>query len=230
MVKRWTIFVHLEFLFFDFSFHEKDSPIQKILIENLSKYLLRKSYITNVLIGKFSLKFFKFFNIFFLLKDDLKQCFEGSNLSPTLLSTLVEQISRAIKECYHATPDGLLNLLFVGCDHHQVRQDESFIFENFEENVSKDKTPFELSFRLQRAFITCRKDLCSNLFVAEIGSEQDIDDKLTWSPSGTIRKFISFRSFLHTEVQSVDKGKTTTEGIASKDSLVSLIEEFWLGL
>jgi hypothetical protein len=35
-----------------FSFHEKDSESQRIVIENLSKYLLRKTYITNILIGK----------------------------------------------------------------------------------------------------------------------------------------------------------------------------------
>ena len=34
------------------SFHEKDSESQRIVIENLSKYLLRKSYLTNVLIGE----------------------------------------------------------------------------------------------------------------------------------------------------------------------------------
>ncbi|CAF4994545.1 unnamed protein product, partial [Rotaria sp. Silwood1] len=39
------------------SFHEKDSESQRIVIENLSKYLLRKTYITNILI------------------DDLKKCF-----------------------------------------------------------------------------------------------------------------------------------------------------------
>ena len=35
-----------------FSFHEKDTESQRIVIENLSKYLLRKSYLTNILIGK----------------------------------------------------------------------------------------------------------------------------------------------------------------------------------
>ena len=34
------------------SFHEKESESQRIVIENLSKYLLRKAYITNILIGK----------------------------------------------------------------------------------------------------------------------------------------------------------------------------------
>jgi hypothetical protein len=34
------------------SFHENDTESQRIVIENLSKYLLRKSNLTNILIGR----------------------------------------------------------------------------------------------------------------------------------------------------------------------------------
>ncbi|CAF1270168.1 unnamed protein product [Adineta steineri] len=81
------------------SFHEKDSEAQRIVIANLAKYLLRKTYITNILI------------------DDLKKCFDTQMISPQFLCVLVDQISLAIKECYHATSDSLLNLLFTGCNH-----------------------------------------------------------------------------------------------------------------
>ena len=53
--------------------------------------------------------------------DDLKQCFDSSMISNQRLHLLVEQISQAIKECYHVTPDALLNLLFAGCNHSLVR-------------------------------------------------------------------------------------------------------------
>jgi hypothetical protein len=43
-------------------------------------------------------------------------------ISPQLLTILVDQISLAIKECYHASPDSLLNLLFTGCNHSTVRE------------------------------------------------------------------------------------------------------------
>lgn len=81
------------------SFHENDTESQRIVIENLSKYLLRKTYITNILI------------------DDLNKCFDSNQMSSPLLTTLVEQISLAIKECYHATPDSLLQLLFNNSNH-----------------------------------------------------------------------------------------------------------------
>ncbi|UJR22782.1 hypothetical protein I4U23_025814 [Adineta vaga] len=81
------------------SFHEKDSESQRIIIENLSKYLLRKIDITNILI------------------DDLKKCFDSQLISSQLLCVLVDQISLAIKECYHAAPDSLLNLLITGSNH-----------------------------------------------------------------------------------------------------------------
>ncbi|CAM4764385.1 unnamed protein product [Rotaria magnacalcarata] len=81
------------------SFHEKDSESQRIAIENLSKYLLRKTYITNILI------------------DDFKKCFEFQMISSHLLIVLVDQLSLAIKECYHAAPDSLLHLLLTGCNH-----------------------------------------------------------------------------------------------------------------
>jgi hypothetical protein len=42
-------------------------------------------------------------------------------ISSHLLNILVDQISLAIKECYHATPDSLLNLLLNGCNHLIVR-------------------------------------------------------------------------------------------------------------
>ncbi|CAF2683209.1 unnamed protein product [Rotaria sp. Silwood2] len=81
------------------SFHEKDSESQRIVIENISKYLLRKTYITNILI------------------DDLKKCFDSHMISSPLLNVLVDQISLAIKECYHAAPNSLLDLLLTGCNH-----------------------------------------------------------------------------------------------------------------
>ncbi|CAF0959671.1 unnamed protein product [Rotaria sordida] len=81
------------------SFHEKDSESQRIVIENLSKYLLRKTYITNILI------------------DDLKKCFDSHMISSQLLTVLVDQISLAIKECYHVAPNSLLDLLLTGCNH-----------------------------------------------------------------------------------------------------------------
>lgn len=56
--------------------------------------------------------------------DDLKQCFDSSMISNQRLHLLVEQISQAIKECYHVTPDALLNLLFIGCNHSIVRVKE----------------------------------------------------------------------------------------------------------
>jgi hypothetical protein len=52
--------------------------------------------------------------------DDLKQCFDSSMISNQRLHLLVEQISLSIKECYHVTPDALLNLLLTGCNHSIV--------------------------------------------------------------------------------------------------------------
>ncbi|CAF5195116.1 unnamed protein product [Rotaria magnacalcarata] len=38
-------------------------------------------------------------------------------ISSHLLIVLVDQLSLAIKECYHAAPDSLLHLLLTGCNH-----------------------------------------------------------------------------------------------------------------
>lgn len=103
-----------------FSFHEKESESQRIVIENLSKYLLRKTYITNVLIGKSANVLCTLFPSVSIL-DDLQKCFDSHLISPSLLTVLVDQISLAIKECYHAAPDSLLQLLFNGCNHSTVR-------------------------------------------------------------------------------------------------------------
>ncbi|CAF0889004.1 unnamed protein product [Adineta ricciae] len=81
------------------SFHEKDTESQRIVVENLSRYLLRKANITNILI------------------DDLSKCFDSNTISSPLLCVLVDQISLAIKECYHAAPDSLLNLLVIASNH-----------------------------------------------------------------------------------------------------------------
>jgi hypothetical protein len=51
--------VHKKTLLKYFSFHEKDTESQRIVIENLSKYLLRKNYINNILIGKAQKPFFQ---------------------------------------------------------------------------------------------------------------------------------------------------------------------------
>ena len=104
--------------FFSFSFHEKDSESPQIVIENLSKYLLRKNYITNILIGNYKRKLLKIYKQNSL--DDLKKCFDSHMISIQLLNTLVDQTSITIKECYHATPDSLLNLLLTGCNHSTV--------------------------------------------------------------------------------------------------------------
>jgi hypothetical protein len=49
-------------------------------------------------------------------------------ISPQLLTVLVDQISLAIKECYHATPDSLLNLLLNGSNHSIVREILDIVF------------------------------------------------------------------------------------------------------
>lgn len=42
--------------------------------------------------------------------------------SPALINILVDQISLSIKECYHAAPNSLLDILLNGCHHAIVRQ------------------------------------------------------------------------------------------------------------
>ena len=60
--------------------------------------------------------------------DDLNKCFNSNQISSQLLTILVEQISLAVKECYHATPDSLLQLLFDNSNHSIVKQQQQQLF------------------------------------------------------------------------------------------------------
>lgn len=136
------------------SFHEKDTESQRIVIENLSKYLLRKTYITNILIGKFKCLFEQLCFIHIDL-DDLQKCFDSHLISPSLLTVLIDQISSAIKECYHAAPDSLLHLLFNGCNHSTVCPID-WIRTSFLLFFSSSSHQLQsIPFKLLRIFIVC---------------------------------------------------------------------------
>ena len=108
-------------IIWNFSFHEKDTESQRIVVENLSRYLLRKANITNILIGESSKKLSLAYLFIEYTLDDLSKCFDSNTISSSLLCVLVDQISLAIKECYHAAPDSLLNLLVTASNHANVR-------------------------------------------------------------------------------------------------------------
>ncbi|CAF1176407.1 unnamed protein product [Didymodactylos carnosus] len=80
-------------------FGDNELSCQQLMVANLSTFLLRSSDITSKLI------------------KPILDCFQSVDTSLSISKAIVEQISIAIKDCYHAAPNELLYLLLSACSH-----------------------------------------------------------------------------------------------------------------